>query len=76
MYQQSVFSRIKKSPKGIKNGAIELEVSPRGGYRKPLQPDKEDSNKLLNQILLKQNKDSAYHFQNVREYENKQDNQD
>ena len=48
VYQQSVFSKMKMSPRGIKKGAIELEVSPRGGYRKTLQPEKEDTNKLLN----------------------------
>ena len=53
---------MKLSPRGIKNGAIELEVSPKGGYRKPLLPTKEDTNKLLNEILIRQNKDNAYHF--------------
>lgn len=53
VYKSSVFNSQKRQPRGIKNGAIELEVSPRGGFRSTIDTTKEDMDQVLHRILLK-----------------------
>ena len=57
--------------RGIKNNVIELEVSPRGGFRSTIDTSKEDMDQVLHRILLKQNKYNQYQFANVKVLEDK-----
>lgn len=48
-------------------------MSPAGGFRSTIDTSKEDMDKVLHRILLKQNKYNQYHFANVKVHEDKQD---
>jgi hypothetical protein len=74
VFKSSVFNSQKRQQRGIKNNMIELEISPRGGFRSTIDTSKEDMDQVLNRILLKQNKGNAYHFENIKTIEKKQDN--
>ena len=41
-YQTSVFSKAKRSPRGIKKQGVSLERSPEGGYRNTLTTESPD----------------------------------
>ena len=59
-YQTSVFSKAKRSPRGIKKQGVSLERTAEGGYRNTLATEMPDHTQL-NKLLLKQNLEDRYH---------------
>lgn len=60
VYSQSIFSKAKRSPRGVKRGGINLQYGPNGGFRNVLKPREKSPD--LNELLRKQNAREKYHY--------------